>query len=41
MKTRNSTLCVGFVLALMATASAADAPQLSFEFTTVNVPTIF
>jgi uncharacterized membrane protein len=32
------TCILGFVLAFMATATAADAPPLTFKFTTVNVP---
>jgi len=33
-----ATCILGFVLGLMATATAADAPPLTFKFTTVNVP---
>jgi len=32
------TCILGFVLALMATVTAADAPPLTFKFTTVSVP---
>jgi uncharacterized membrane protein len=32
------TCILGFALALRATATAADAPPLTFKFTTVNVP---
>jgi uncharacterized membrane protein len=39
MKYCNSPACLlGLGLALMATAKAADAPPLSFKFTTINVP---
>jgi uncharacterized membrane protein len=39
MKAGKLVMCVlGFVLALVATVTAADAPPLTFKFTTVNVP---
>jgi hypothetical protein len=39
MKAYKLVTCVlGCVLALMATATAEDAPPLTFKFTTVNVP---
>lgn len=39
MKNRKSILCVlGFVLTFMVAATAADAPRLTFRFTTIEVP---